>query len=57
VGDVAALTAALRRVLATPETAGLMGQRGLQRISKWGLEEDIRGLRQAIASVTRKITA
>ncbi len=57
VGDVEALTGALRRVLATPETAVLMGQRGLQRIRAWGFEEDIRGLRRAIAEVTRKIPA
>jgi glycosyltransferase involved in cell wall biosynthesis len=56
-GDVKALTAALRRVLATPETAALMGQRSLERIRTWGFEEDIRGLRQAIARATRKITA
>jgi glycosyltransferase involved in cell wall biosynthesis len=57
VGDVEALTAALRRVLATPETAAQMGQRGLERIRSWSFEEDIRSLRQAIAYVTRKIAA
>jgi glycosyltransferase involved in cell wall biosynthesis len=56
-GDVAALTNALRRVLATPETAGAMGQRGLAKIRTWDFEEDVRGLRRAIAQVTRKITA
>jgi glycosyltransferase involved in cell wall biosynthesis len=56
-GDVKALTAALRRVLATPETAALMGQRGLERIQTWGFEEDIRGLRWAIGRATRKINA
>jgi glycosyltransferase involved in cell wall biosynthesis len=56
-GDVEALTAALRRVLATPETAAKMGQRGLERIRTWDFEEDVRGLRQAIARATRKITA
>jgi glycosyltransferase involved in cell wall biosynthesis len=56
-GDVEALTAALRRVLATPETAAMMGQRGLERIRRWGFEEDIRGLRQALARATRKIRA
>lgn len=57
VGDVQALTAALRRVLATPESAAQMGQRGLERIRTWSFEEDIRSLRQAIAQTTRKITA
>jgi glycosyltransferase involved in cell wall biosynthesis len=56
-GDVAALTDALRRVLATPETAVVMGQRALAKIETWDFEEDVRGLRRAIAEVTRKITA
>jgi len=56
-GDGKALTAALRKVLATPETAARMGQRGLERIQAWSFEEDIRGLRQAIARATRKIRA
>ena len=56
-GDVAALTEALRKVLATSETAAAMGQRGLAKIKTWGFEEDVRGLRQAIAHVTRKIPA
>jgi glycosyltransferase involved in cell wall biosynthesis len=55
-GDVAALTDALRRVLATPETAVLMGERALAKIETWDFEEDVRGLRRAIAQATRKIT-
>jgi glycosyltransferase involved in cell wall biosynthesis len=57
VGDVEGLTDALRRALATPETAALMGQRGLERIRTWSYEEDIRGLRQAIEQTTHKIVA
>lgn len=57
VGDVEALTAALRKVLATPETAAEMGQRGLERIRTWGFEQDIESLRRAIAYTTGKITA
>jgi glycosyltransferase involved in cell wall biosynthesis len=57
VGDVAALTEALRRVLATPETAEAMGRRALAKIQTWDFEEDVRGLRRAVAQVTRKITA
>jgi len=57
VGDVAALTDALRRVLATPDTAKLMGQRGLERIRTWSYEEDIRGLRSALATITKKMPA
>lgn len=56
-GDVAALTDALRRALATPETAPLMGKRGLDRIQTWSYEEDIAGLRRAIAQTTGKIIA
>jgi glycosyltransferase involved in cell wall biosynthesis len=56
-GDVAALTDALRRALATPETASLMGKRGLDRIQTWSYEEDIAGLRRAIAQTTGKIIA
>ena len=56
-GDVAALTDALRRVLARPETAIEMGQRALEKIVTWDFEADVRGLRRAIAQVTRKITA
>lgn len=56
-GDVGALTEALQRVLATPETAVAMGQRGLAKIRTWDFEEDVRGLRRAIAEITRKINA
>jgi glycosyltransferase involved in cell wall biosynthesis len=56
-GDVAGLTDALRRVLATSETAAAMGQRALVKIETWDFEADVRGLRRAIAQVTRKITA
>ncbi|MBB5345160.1 glycosyltransferase family 4 protein [Tunturibacter empetritectus] len=55
VGNVVALTEALQRVLASPETARIMGQRGLNRISGWSYEEDRIGLRRAIAAVTRKV--
>jgi hypothetical protein len=34
-----------------------MGQRALEKIETWDFEEDVRGLRRAIAQVTRKITA
>jgi glycosyltransferase involved in cell wall biosynthesis len=55
-GNVAALTDALRKVLATPETAVAMGELGLAKIQGWNFEEDVRGLRGAIAQVTRRIT-
>lgn len=52
VGDVAALAAALRRVLTEPATAGEMGRRALERVSRWSFSEDLVGLRDAIAYVT-----
>ncbi|WP_263365751.1 glycosyltransferase family 4 protein [Edaphobacter bradus] len=55
--DVTALTSALRGVLASPETASCMGLNALKRIQTWNFEEDVRGLRQALATVTRRITA
>jgi glycosyltransferase involved in cell wall biosynthesis len=53
VRDVDALADALRRVLATPETAAEMGQAALARISGWGFDQDIDGLLQAVRAVTR----
>jgi glycosyltransferase involved in cell wall biosynthesis len=57
VGDITALTAALRRVFRTPETAGAMGDAARRRIADWSFEEDVRGLRQALAHTTRKLRA
>jgi len=57
VGDTHALTDALRRVLATPETSVRMGQNALARIQEWSFAEDVRSLREALAAVTRKIPA
>jgi glycosyltransferase involved in cell wall biosynthesis len=56
-GDVDALADALRRVLATPETATEMGQRALERIRNWNFDEDVCGLRRALETVTGKIVA
>ena len=57
VGDVPALTESLRRVLATPETAAVMGERARQRIQRWSFTEDIAGLRRALSAITRKLDA
>jgi len=51
VGDVSALTSALRRVLEKPGTAEAMGERAFERIQRWSFEEDIQGLRKALAAV------
>lgn len=50
VGDVDALARALERVL-EPGVAEAMGQRAFERIQSWSFEEDVRGLRQALAHV------
>ncbi len=52
-GDVDALAAALRRVFATPQTAAEMGHRARERVQRWGFEQDVEGLHQAIRFVTR----
>jgi glycosyltransferase involved in cell wall biosynthesis len=57
VGDVEALTRALSRVLETPGAAEAMGQRALDRIKNWGFEQDVHGLRQALAAVVPKFVA
>ena len=51
VGDVSALANALRRVLEKPGTAEAMGERAFERIQRWGFEEDVQGLRTALAAV------
>jgi glycosyltransferase involved in cell wall biosynthesis len=51
VGDVGALTDALRRVLDTEGAAEAMGRRAFERIQRWGFEEDVAGLRRALAAV------
>lgn len=55
VGNVAALNQCLRRLLDTPGIAEQMGQRARARIEDWNFEEDVRGLRQALAATTHKI--
>ncbi len=56
-GDVDALADALNRVLDTEGTAEAMGQRALERIGRWSFEENIQGLRHAIAGATGKFVA
>jgi len=50
VGDIDALAAALHRTLA-PGVAEAMGQRAFERIQIWSFEQDITGLRRALAHV------
>jgi glycosyltransferase involved in cell wall biosynthesis len=49
--NVSALTEALRDVLDTPGRAQAMGTAGLLQIRRHGFEEDVAGLRQALADV------
>jgi glycosyltransferase involved in cell wall biosynthesis len=57
VGDIAALTRSLHRMLDTPGAAEAMGQRAFERIQSWSFEEDIQGLRRALAHVAPPFTA
>ncbi len=51
-GDISALAAALQRVLADPVHCRHLGQKGREIISQWGFEEDLRGLKNALAHLT-----
>jgi glycosyltransferase involved in cell wall biosynthesis len=51
VGDIEALTNALRRVLKTPTSADAMGQQAFERIQRWDFEQDVQGLRRALQHV------
>jgi len=50
-GDVGDLARALREVLGEPTRTQAMGRRSLEIISRWSFEEDVAGLRQALAAV------
>jgi glycosyltransferase involved in cell wall biosynthesis len=50
VGDVAALANAIQRVLAAPETAARMGAAARAHIRRFSFEQDVIGLREALAS-------
>lgn len=53
--NIVALSAALERVLVNPEQARAMGEAARRRIASWDFEADVRGLREALAHVTRKL--
>ena len=57
VGDVPALTEALRKVLASPETSRRMGEAARERMQTWSFAEDIFGIRAALGHVTRRLRA
>jgi glycosyltransferase involved in cell wall biosynthesis len=51
VGDVRALANALRRVLDSPGIAHAMGEQAFERMTGWSFEQDVQGLRQALAQM------
>ncbi|HSY37074.1 MAG TPA: glycosyltransferase family 4 protein [Acidobacteriaceae bacterium] len=53
VGNIPALTQALHQIFAGPSSAATMGKAAAMRISTWTYEEDVRGLRRALAATTR----
>ena len=55
VGNIRALTDALHRVFSSGDTAERMGQHARKRLGTWTFEEDVEGLRAALATVTRKL--
>lgn len=57
VGNIQSLATSLARVLSSPEEAQRMGDAARARIAAWDFEADVRGLRQALAHVTRKFTS
>ncbi len=50
-GDIAALTDALRRVLADPDTCRRMGQRSLAIVAEHSIEANVAGLKQACTAL------
>jgi glycosyltransferase involved in cell wall biosynthesis len=50
-GDIDALVSALRTVLSSPGRAEEMGQAAARRIASWSFEQDVQGLRKALAHV------
>jgi glycosyltransferase involved in cell wall biosynthesis len=54
-GNIPALTAALRNVLASPDISAQMSKAARERIATWSFEQDIAGLRTALAHTTGKL--
>ncbi|MGC9198081.1 MAG: glycosyltransferase family 4 protein [Acidobacteriaceae bacterium] len=52
VGDIGALCDALHRVFTSPQSAEMIGINAQRRIQSWSYEEDVQGLRSALACVT-----
>lgn len=56
-GNIEALASALRSVLADPYRTEAMGRAAAERIQRWSFEEDVTGLRRALAWVAPGFTA
>ena len=56
-GNITALFAALSGIVTDPATAAAMGQAAGARIRSWTFEQDVAGLRAALAHTTRKLRA
>jgi glycosyltransferase involved in cell wall biosynthesis len=46
--DIDALSQALKRILASPASVEAMGANAYHRIQQWGLEQDVKGIRNAL---------
>jgi glycosyltransferase involved in cell wall biosynthesis len=52
-GDIAGLSLALHHLVSNQPKCRALGQKSLEIISKWGIEEDVAGLKKALASVMK----
>jgi glycosyltransferase involved in cell wall biosynthesis len=53
-GDIAGLRAALDKVLSHQAKCRALGRKSLEIIEQWGIEEDVAGLKQALAEVMQR---
>jgi glycosyltransferase involved in cell wall biosynthesis len=52
-GDIAGLRSALDNILSNQEKCRALGRKGLEIIEQWGIEEDVVGLKKALADVMK----
>jgi len=53
-GNIDDLRQALMNIVSDPQKCRAMGQKSLEIVEKWGIEEDVAGLKQALAFVVEK---
>jgi glycosyltransferase involved in cell wall biosynthesis len=53
-GDIEGLRQALTNIVSDPQKCQALGQKSLEIIDNWGIEEDVTGLNQALAHVMKK---